>query len=194
MPADRAADRGLGVSASGRQGPGRAPYALAALGVFAADQLCKAWAVGRLQQVEPIEVVPGWFRLVLVRNRGALFGMFQDLSPSLRPLLFLALPGLVIAALGWLAWRSPAAHRRARWAFTLLVGGALGNLSDRLRFGHVIDFLDFYIVGAGGRSHHWPAFNLADSCICVGIALLAFDSWSARHAQRGGEERAPDPD
>lgn len=170
----------------------RLRYALAAAGVMAIDQASKIWAAGCLAEGAPVVVLPGLFRLVLVRNRGALFGMFQDLHPHLRALLFLALPAVVIAVLGWLSWRTPAGEQRAQWAFTLLLGGAFGNLADRLRLGYVVDFLDFYVVGPGGDAHHWPAFNVADACICVGIALLALDSWRRRRARHGEEERAPD--
>lgn len=167
-------------------------YALLAAAVAAADQASKAWAQGRLDGSPPLEVVPGMFRLVLVRNRGALFGMFQELPDPLRVALFLALPAAVIAVLGWLSWRTPPAERRAQGAFALLLGGALGNLADRLRLGHVVDFLDLYVEGPGG-SHHWPAFNVADAGICAGIALLALDSWRHRRPPAGGEEHAPGP-
>ena len=172
--------------------PVRLPYAAVALAIGAADQAAKAWAVRALPQEPPLEVIPGLFRLVLVRNRGALFGMFQGLGEPLRMLFFVALPAVVIAALCWLAWRTPPVERRAHVAYALLLGGALGNLIDRLRLGHVIDFLDFYVTGPSGGAYHWPAFNLADACICAGIALLALESWRPRPAAGQGEEHAPD--
>jgi signal peptidase II len=172
---------------------GRLLHAALALAIAAADQAAKAWAARALSGEPPLEVIPGLFRLVLVRNTGALFGMFQGLAEPLRVLLFVALPAAVIAALCWLAWRTPAAERGAHAAYALLLGGALGNLIDRLRLGHVVDFLDFYVTGPRGVAHHWPAFNLADACICLGIALLALASWRPRPAAIQGEENAPDP-
>lgn len=173
----------------------RCLHALAVLGVLAVDQATKAWAAVRLTGNAPVELVPGLFRLVMVHNRGALFGMFQDLPDPVRSLLFLALPTGVIAVLGWLSWRTSPLERRAHAAFALLLGGALGNLADRLRLGHVIDFLDVYITGTTGNSYHWPAFNVADACICTGIGLLALDSLrSGRAAEISPEaHRAPDP-
>jgi signal peptidase II len=170
----------------------RLPYAALSLAIAATDQATKALAVRALAGEPPLEVIPGLFRFVLVRNSGALFGMFQGLGRPLRALLFVALPAVVIAALVWLAWRTPPVERRAHAAYALLLGGALGNLIDRLRLGHVVDFLDFYVIGPGGTPHHWPAFNLADACICLGIALLALESWRSRPASVQGGENAPD--
>jgi len=168
-------------------------YAGVGVSVAVADQASKAWAVARLSHTPPQEILPGLFRLVLVRNRGALFGMFQGLQPELRQVVFTALPAVVIAVLGWFAWRAAARDHRAQWAFALLMGGALGNLADRVRLGHVVDFLDFYIAGPGGALHHWPAFNLADASICVGIGLLALDSLRSGRIPSREENRAPDP-
>jgi signal peptidase II len=170
----------------------RLGYVALALGLLGLDQVSKIWAAGRLEDAAPIDVVPGLFRLVLVRNRGALFGMFQELQAPLRVLVFLALPCAVIAILAWLASRTPPGEKGSQGAFALLLGGALGNLVDRVRLGHVIDFLDFYIQTPGGGSHHWPAFNLADACICAGIALLALDSWRGRHDTHKERDHAPD--
>ena len=170
----------------------RLPYAALALSLVALDQASKAWAASRLGEGPPIQIIPGLFRLVLVRNRGALFGLFQELETPFRTLLFLALPLAVVAALGWLAWRTPATAGRSQTAFALLLGGAFGNLIDRIRFGHVVDFLDFYARGPTGDLHHWPAFNLADTCICTGIALLAIDTWRSRHAPSPGSSHASD--
>jgi len=168
----------------------RLPYSVLALSLLALDQASKAWAASRLDDGAPLPIVPGVFRLALVRNRGALFGLFQELEAPLRTLLFLALPIMVVAVLGWLSWNTPAAAGRSQAAFALLLGGALGNLLDRLRLGHVVDFLDFYLRGPGGEFHHWPAFNVADACICVGIALLAFDTWRSRRAPAADSDHA----
>jgi signal peptidase II len=172
----------------------RLPYLSAALAIAAADQATKTWAARSLALEPPREVIPGLFRLVLVRNRGALFGILHDLAEPVRTLLFLALPVVVIAALCWLAWRTPPVEVRSHAAYALLLGGAVGNLIDRLRLGHVVDFLDFYVTWPAGATYHWPAFNLADACICTGIALLALESWRARPTATQGDAHAPDSD
>jgi signal peptidase II len=171
----------------------RLPFAALAAAIGIADQATKALAVRALAEQPPLEVVPGLFRLVLVRNSGALFGIFQGLEAPWRVALFVLLPVAVVAALCGLALRTSPSERRALASYALLLGGALGNLIDRLRLGQVIDFLDFYIVDARGVAHHWPAFNLADACICLGIALLALESWRPRPAGASGGEHASDP-
>ncbi|MEE9219089.1 MAG: signal peptidase II [Acidobacteriota bacterium] len=177
---------------SGSHGPAKRHglYLYLALGVTALDQASKSWISHLLEGTATLEIWPGFFRLVLVHNRGALFGMFQNLAPPARMLVFLALPITVIALLVWLALRTALSDRLAHWAFTLLLGGALGNLVDRIRLGYVVDFLDVYFIGPGGTAYHWPAFNLADACICTGIGLLALDSLRTRRISAPGAHHA----
>ena len=161
-------------------------YGMVIVGVTVVDQITKTWAQHFLNRIEPFDIIPGFFRLVLVHNRGALFGFFQEIISPLRTVLFLLLPAVVIAVLVWLSWRTAAIDHRSQWAFALILGGAFGNLIDRMRLGHVIDFLDVYV--RLDAEHHWPAFNVADSCICIGIALLVVDTWKTRQSIPAGEE------
>ncbi len=144
----------------------RLGLALAA-GVAVTDQLVKWWAVETLMAApEGIEVLPV-FNLVMVWNRGISFGMFG--GAALPPLLLASFAGAVAIALG--VWLMRAEGRWLALGLGLIIGGAVGNIVDRLRFGAVADFLDFHI-----GAYHWPAFNLADASITVGVALLLIDA------------------
>jgi signal peptidase II len=139
-----------------------------AAAVFVADQLTKAWALRALDPVEPLVVIPGAFHLILVMNPGVAFGIFAGVPPGWRWIVMLfsltALALLASVALRIL----PRGSALARVAVGLVFGGALGNLLDRWRFGAVVDFIDVF-----WRAYHWPAFNVADSAITVGVCLLA---------------------
>jgi signal peptidase II len=136
--------------------------------VFVADQLTKTWALARLDAAHPVVVIPGFFHLVLVMNPGVAFGIFAGIPPGWRWIVTLfSLTALVL--LGSLALRIlPRGSVLARVAIGLVFGGAAGNLLDRWRFGAVVDFIDMF-----WRTYHWPAFNVADSAITVGVCMLA---------------------
>jgi signal peptidase II len=155
---------------------GKGPYFLLALAILAADQWTKALVEGHFSLHTGIEVIPGFFQLSHVRNTGVAFGIFasQDgtASPALVAFTILAL-GAVLLYLRLV----PLGERRLLGAVGLLLGGAAGNLLDRLAAGAVTDFLDVSI-----GSHHWPAFNVADSAITVGIGLLILDTFLGRPA------------
>ncbi len=136
--------------------------------VLVLDQITKLIALYRLTTGVPVAVIDGLFSLTLVVNPGLAFGMLSETSVSWRWLVAL----LSIAALGILFFLAvrlmPTGGFLTALALGGIVGGALGNLIDRARFGGVVDFLDLY-----WRSYHWPAFNVADSAISVGVTLLA---------------------
>ena len=134
------------------------------------DLWTKALVLARIDLHESIPVIPNFFQLVHVRNTGAAFGIGANASSRIVPLLLNAGAIAVFCVVVVYALRSAATDRLLQTGLHLILGGAIGNLFDRFRFGYVIDFLDVY---AG--SHHWPAFNVADSAICVGIALLFLD-------------------
>jgi signal peptidase II len=144
------------------------PAAGAALVVLILDQLTKFWALHRLPSGIPVAVIDGFFSLTLIENRGLAFGMLAGIPAGWRWVVALlsigALAVLAIVGLRML----PGGGRLTPLALGLIFGGAVGNLIDRGRFGAVVDFLDFY-----WRGYHWPAFNVADSAITVGVALLA---------------------
>jgi len=141
------------------------------------DQLTKVLVIRHLPLGGQIPVIEGFFNLVHTRNRGAAFGLLSHLSLEVAWLFFLGTTSLVILVVGYLWWRVPvgeaAASEKTRQdlmglGYSLILTGAVGNLVDRLRLKEVVDFLDFYL----GR-HHWPAFNIADTLVCLGAALLA---------------------
>ena len=133
-----------------------------ALAVLVADQATKWLALEFLSSVSTVPVIPGVFHLTLVRNSGVAFGLFQGYG------LWITLGTLAVLAGLFRATLRPGGSQWAPFCLALILGGAIGNLMDRMRFGGVIDFLDFRI---------WPVFNLADSCITVGAALLAVSFW-----------------
>jgi signal peptidase II len=156
-----------------------------ALVVFAADQVTKAWALARLQPVRSVPIVPGYVDLTLVFNTGVAFGFFSRLPPEWRWLVtVLSLVALVLLAS--VAWRiTPQGGRLGRVALGLVFGGAAGNLLDRWRLGAVVDFLDVH-----WRQYHWPAFNVADSAITVGVVLLAAELAFVRPSEDSGRPAA----
>ena len=134
------------------------------------DIWTKALVLARIELYEAIPVIPNFFQLVHVRNTGAAFGIGANAGSRLVPLLLNTGAIAVFCVVVVYALRSPVTDRLLQTGLHLILGGAVGNLLDRFRFGYVIDFLDVYI-----GEHHWPAFNVADSAICIGIALLFFD-------------------
>lgn len=137
------------------------------LAVLALDLATKAWVLRTLPLYTQKEIIPGFFNLVHVRNTGVAFSFFAGTDSPWRVHILVA---LTLAALGviFFLYRECRREEKAkRFALGLIAGGALGNLADRLRFGNVVDFLDFYI-----GPYHWPAFNVADVAVTVGAALL----------------------
>lgn len=152
---------------SKRAGGSLAPWLGVALIVILCDQLTKI-AIAKVFAYGEGRVITPFFNLVLVYNRGAAFGFLSTASGWQR-WAFTAL-GIVAALVICYLLKRHAAQRLFCTALSLILGGALGNVIDRLAYGHVIDFLDFHV-----RAWHWPAFNLADSAITIGAALLVFD-------------------
>ena len=143
-------------------------FALAAALVLA-DQLTKALVLGRFALGERLEIT-AFFNMVLVYNKGAAFSFLSDAAGWQTPLL-IVFAIVAIGIVGTLLVRSPG-RRLFCSGLALILGGALGNLIDRFRFGQVVDFLDFHAAG-----YHWPAFNVADSAITVGALLLILEGF-----------------
>lgn len=143
----------------------RIPLLVAAL--VAADQLAKYWAVTQLKPVGSIAVIPGFFSLSYVENHGAAWGMLAG-----QQFLLISFSILTLAFLIWKRHHLFSPLRGGNITMTLLFGGVIGNLIDRVRQGRVIDFLDFY-----WRASHFPAFNIADAAICCGVFLFIITQW-----------------
>ena len=148
--------------------------AILALAIFAFDQVTK-WTIIHLLPVpyhSEVHVLPGFLRIVHVHNTGAAWSMFSDNNLTLAIISVVALIVLI-----FVRDKFGAATRLGSLALGLIFGGILGNVFDRFVHGHVIDFLHFHLITRSGVQHDFPAFNVADSAICSGVALLFILSW-----------------
>ncbi len=148
----------------------RIHYLVISLLVLVLDVWTKWLVATHISLHETISLVPNLFEIVHVRNTGAAFGIGANSDSQLVPLLLNAGALAVFFVVVVYAIRTAVTDRVLQVGLHLILGGAIGNLLDRFRLGYVVDFLDVYI-----RDHHWPAFNVADSAICIGIALLFLD-------------------
>jgi signal peptidase II len=142
------------------------------------DQLSKIFIDRSFTLYESLEVVENFFHITYVRNKGAAFGLFAD--SAFRVPFFIGVALLAVVGILWYLRQVEDDQRAQQIGLSLVLGGALGNLVDRVRLGEVIDFLDVHWY-----RHHWPAFNVADIAICVGVGLLLLGLWQAeRQAKR----------
>ncbi len=158
----------------------RVHYLAITAAIIIFDIWTKALVLARIELHEAIPVIPGFFQLVHVRNTGAAFGIGANASSKLVPLLLNVGAIAVFCVVVVYALRTAVTDRLLQTGLHLILGGAVGNLLDRFRFGYVVDFLDVYI-----GNHHWPAFNVADSAIVGGAAMLVIDEFArARRAAK----------
>jgi signal peptidase II len=122
-----------------------------------------------------MKIIPGFLDLVHVENTGVAFGLFAAGSSTFGVVALTLLGMLALGLVLYYFWRTPDTNRGILFALALILGGAVGNLVDRIMSGSVTDFIDVYV-----GTHHWPTFNAADSAITVGIVLLAFDALFGR--------------
>jgi signal peptidase II len=139
--------------------------------VIALDQWTKLEVLKRFRLGESIPVIADYFNLTYIRNTGAAFGILADAHPDFRGPFFLIVPIAALAAIAYIFRKIPQNDVKLSTALSLVVGGAIGNLIDRVRLGFVVDFLDFHWK----YQNHFPAFNVADSAICVGVGILMLD-------------------
>lgn len=159
--------------------PNAAVWLLLSAVIIALDLWTKHLALANLEFHRPVEFIAGFWNWTLTYNYGAAFSFLSDASGWQR-WFFAALAVLISAVLAVLLFRT----RRDDWQqaipYALIIGGALGNLVDRIRYGYVVDFIDWYV-----GEHHWPAFNIADSAIVCGAIALALFGW------RNPEDKKP---
>jgi len=148
--------------------------------VIMLDQSTK-WMI---QQTLPLhqkeEIIPGFFNLIHVRNTGGAFGIFGGEKGPVGSVLFVVASLAAVGVLGILFLRVKEHEKALAFSLSLLLGGAIGNLIDRVSYGEVVDFLDFYV-----SSYHWPAFNIADTAISIGIGLMALELLIKEHQKPG---------
>lgn len=145
-------------------------FYLIALAVVLTDQVTKAMAIRFMRLGQSIPIIPGYFDLTFVLNPGAAFSLLATLPEGIRNPFFIGIS--VTAAILIIVYHSRylRQHRLASASLGLILGGAVGNLIDRVRFGVVVDFLDAHL-----HQYHWPVFNVADSAISVGVTLMLLD-------------------
>ena len=142
-------------------------FSLVALVVIALDQLTKQLVVANLDLHDSIPVISGFLNLVHVRNPGAAFGFLAKMPGYFRSVFFISVTIGAIAMILFYLKQNKVTEKPLLLSLSLIFAGAIGNLIDRLRFGEVVDFVDVYV-----STHHWPAFNVADSAISVGAVFL----------------------
>lgn len=155
----------------------RAGYLLAAFGIYLADQASKAWAVKTLRFGEDRVVIRGFLQFAYTENPGIAFGQLQD-GGSFARWFFVVLAAVASVAVFYYFMRTPRNDDRVLGACALLLAGILGNLTDRVRLGYVVDFI---VMHAG--EYHWPTFNIADASICVGAVFLILDLFFGNRKQ-----------
>lgn len=143
---------------------------LIALIVIAIDRYTKWTIAHRLALHDSITVIPGFFRIIHAENPGAAFGIFADSPSQWKVSLLIVFSVIALLIVSMLLWKNSHAMTSTGIGLSLILGGAIGNLWDRLVSGHVVDFLLFFV-----GQHQWPAFNVADSAIVVGAGLLVFE-------------------
>ncbi len=148
----------------------RATHFLLALLVVTLDRWTKRLVATRIAMYRHIQIIPGFFRLTHTENTGAAFSLFADSPSHWKTALLIGFSVVAMTVVSWLLWKQSRALTLTGIALSLILGGATGNLWDRVASGRVVDFLLFYVKG-----YQWPVFNLADSAIVVGASLLVLE-------------------
>jgi signal peptidase II len=149
---------------------GRLQYLVLVAATLALDRWTKILVQNRFDLNESISVIDGFFNITYVRNTGVAFGIFSSISSPAKSVLLSVFTAFAAVVVIVYSVRSSVRNRALQIALGLILGGALGNLYDRLAYGYVVDFLEFYV-----GNYHWPSFNVADSAISIGVVLLAFE-------------------
>jgi len=156
--------------------PKLGPLVWLAGGIVAADQVAKALVRSTLALGEGIEVIPGFFSLTRVHNYGAAFGVLNAVALPYKSVMLSLVSCAALVGVAWYATTLPAWQWLARLGLACIVGGAAGNLIDRVTAGYVVDFVDVY-----WRGWHFWAFNVADAAITIGVALMLLDMMGVGH-------------
>ena len=164
-------------------------HLLIALAIFTFDQMTKAVVEANIPQHDVHPLIPGLLQLTHVKNRGAAFGIFADAPSQAKLVLVVFLSVVALAVVVTLLWRNHPGAKRTGVGLALILGGAVGNLFDRLVHGSVVDFAEFYL-----GNYHFPVFNVADSAIVIGAVLLLLDMMLSRPLENSVESPAQSPE
>ncbi|HUO25557.1 MAG TPA: signal peptidase II [Candidatus Aquilonibacter sp.] len=159
----------------------RSLHLLIAFAVVLLDRWTKDLAARRIALYAHIQIIPGFFSLTHTENTGAAFSLFADSPSSWKTAMLIAFSVIALAVVSFLLWKDEHAHAATGIGLALIMGGAFGNLWDRVARGRVVDFLLFYI-----KQYQWPVFNLADSAIVVGAGLLVLEILFAKSHRQAG--------
>jgi len=157
-----------------------------ATSVFVLDRLSKLWIQAHVGPLDTIPIIPNIFNIVYARNRGAAFGILSTAPETVRVAVLIGLSLGILGFICWMLWQATRPGALAtlwqRWALALVLGGAVGNLYDRILEGSVTDFLQVFI-----GSYEWPSFNVADSAISAGAVLMAYELIFQKESKRVSE-------
>jgi signal peptidase II len=152
--------------------------------IVTADQAVKMYVYTHFQLHEARQIVANFFDLTYIRNQGAAFGFLAESHPMFRDMFFLSMPPIALLIILAIMRGVAEADRWTIVSLSLVFGGAIGNYIDRIRFGWVVDFLDFHIA----ESYHWPAFNIADMAIVCGVGILLFLEFTKQRVRNEAAE------
>ena len=162
--------------------PNALPWLALSAVVIVLDQLTKAWVLSSLPEYQPIPVIEGFWNWYRTYNTGAAFSFLSD-AGGWQQFLFAGLAVVICSVLGWWLWRTPRGDWRTALPFSLVIGGAIGNVIDRLQHGHVVDFIQWH----WHDQYYFPAFNIADSAIVGGaIGIVLFGLFDGSKKSPGG--------
>jgi len=206
-PNAEAAETGSDEAPKATPPPYRASYvflAVVAIVTLALDLGSKWWAVENLDKpFARVDLIKGYLSLALAHNRGGAWGLLQNESETIRRPFFVLVSVVAIAFIVSLYRKLAPTQTALKWGLPLVLGGALGNLVDRIRYGHVIDFIDMYIGNGTGldklvekisgpmREYHWPTYNIADIAIVAGVILMGVDMFTSR--KKSPPKKAEEP-
>jgi signal peptidase II len=159
-----------------------------ALLILVLDHLSKWIVRAKLNPDLPVEIIPGYLRLSYWENSGVAFGFFHEVASSWKPYILAAMAIAAVIVIVIYGMRMPASRKLLQLSLAIMIGGILGNFVDRIIRGYVVDFIDFHIHG----SFYWPTFNIADSAITIGIALLLIDTIKSPVEEEVAEQPAVD--
>jgi signal peptidase II len=172
------------IPADRTHAPGYLFLVVVSVVTLASDLGSKYWAEKNLDSMPSrFELWKDHIGFVLAQNRGGAWGLLQTTNENVRRPFFLLVSAAAIAFIVTLYRRLLPTQRALKWGLPLVLGGALGNVFDRIRYGHVIDFIDVHLMYKD-KDHHWPTFNVADIAICVGVGLMAIDMFTSKRPRR----------